>query len=190
MFEVGFSEILLVLVIALVVVGPERLPEVARGIGSMIGKVKRFIDNVRNETDLQGEIANLRRELDLSKEASQLQNLSESLKNDIHSSVAEVDYSLYNRPSTEEIRRQHREAEEHNASQNTALTDEEAQLANIKRPTFGREVYEELPPYYHQQSDGEMLSKAPVIPEQPIKSVENDATIEPVAISSNTVKSA
>ncbi len=189
MFEIGFSEVLLILIIGLVVIGPERLPEVARGLGSMVGKVKRFIDNVRSETDLQGEIANLRRELDLSKEAAQLQNLGETLRNDIQSSVAEVDYSLYNRPSTDEIRRQHREAETHNAAQNAATpTSGEPDLAEIQRPTFGREAYEELPPYYHQQSDGAMLSKAPNIPEPPPTPVpaENTGTAE----LPNTVKQA
>jgi sec-independent protein translocase protein TatB len=190
-FEIGFSEVLLTLIIGLVVIGPERLPEVARGLGSMVGKVKRFIDNVRSETDLQSEIANLRRELDLSKEAAQLQNLGETLKNDIRSSVAEVDYSFYDRPSTEEIRRQHREAEAHNASQNTAITSSnEPDLAQIERPTFGREAYEELPPYYHQQSDGVMLSKAPSIPEQPSAVTISAERKEPTTTLSNTVKQA
>ncbi len=189
MFEVGFSEVLLILIIGLVVIGPERLPEVARGIGSAVGKVKRFIDNVRSDTDLHGEIAALRQQLDLSKEAAQLQNLGETLKNDIQSSVAEVDYSLYNRPSTEEIRRQHREAEAHNAAQNTpTLSTDEPDLAEIQRPTFGREAYEELPPYYHQQSDGVMLSKAPNIPEPPptLAPTESTGSVEV----SNTVKQA
>lgn len=191
MFEIGFSEVLLILIIGLVVIGPERLPEVARGLGSMVGKVKRFIENVRSDTDLHGEIAALRQQLDLSKEAAQLQNLGETLKNDIQSSVAEVDYSLYNRPSTDEIRRQHREAEAHNAAQNNTATpnaSDEPDLAAIQRPTFGREVYEELPPYYHQQSDGAMLSKAPSIPEPFPTPAPAEAT-EPVAIS-NTVKQA
>jgi sec-independent protein translocase protein TatB len=188
-FEIGFSEVLLVLIIGLVVIGPERLPEVARGIGGMVGKVKRFIENVRSDTDLHGEIAALRQQLDLSKEAAQLQNLGETLRSDIQSSVAEVDYSFYNRPNTEDIRRQHREAEAHNAAQNTPTQNsEEPELASIQRPTFGRETYEELPPYYHQQSDGAMLSKAPSIPEPPPTSAPaEDAS---PAVASNTVKQA
>jgi len=170
-FELGFSEVLLVLIIALVVIGPERLPEVARGLGSMVGKVRRFIDNVRSDTDLHGEIAELRRQLDLSKEAAQLQQLGHTLHSDIQSSVNEIDYSIYNRPSTAEIQQQHREAAAVNAQtsnlQITAAKDEDADLANIQRPTFGREHYEELPPWYHQQSDGALLSRAPNIPEAP-----------------------
>jgi sec-independent protein translocase protein TatB len=172
-FELAFSELLLVLIIALVVIGPERLPEVARGLGSMVGKVKRFVENVRNETSLQDELADLRRQLDLSKEAAQLQQLGETLRSDIQSSVNEIDYSFYNRPSSDEIRRQHNEANQANAN---AHLDEKAQevkqeadeLANIQRPTFGRELYEELPPWYHQQSDGAMTPKVPSAPELPI----------------------
>ncbi|MBD3767086.1 MAG: twin-arginine translocase subunit TatB [Gammaproteobacteria bacterium] len=171
MFELAFSEMLLVLIIALVVIGPERLPEVARGLGSMVGKVKRFIENVRNETSLQDELADLRRQLDLSREAAQLQQLGESLKSDIQSSVNEIDYSFYNRPSSDEIRRQHNEANQVNATAhlNVAAESKEAdELANIQRPTFGRELYEELPPWYHQHSDGAMTPKVPSAPELPL----------------------
>lgn len=174
MFELGFSEVLLVLIIALVVIGPERLPEVARGLGSMVGKFRRFVDNIRNETDLQGEIAELRRQLDLSKEAAQLQQLGQSLQNDIQSSVAEVDYSIYNRPSTAELAQQHREAETANkATSDAQEADEEAALANLQRPTFGRERYEEVPEDYHQQKAGMMLSRAPNVPDMP-----EEATVE------------
>lgn len=175
MFEVGFSEILLILIIGLVVIGPERLPEVARGLGSMVGKVKRFIENVRSETSLQDELADLRRQLDLSKEAAQLQNLGETLRSDIQTSINEVDYSLYDRPSTEEIRRQHREAEAENARQHLSGTADEAdELANIQRPTFGREQYEALPEDYHLQADGALTPKIPATP------VLNDNTTPPV----------
>lgn len=180
MFELAFSEMLLVLIIALVVIGPERLPEVARGIGGMVGKVKRFIENVRSETSLQDELADLRRQLDLSKEAAQLQQLGETLKSDIQSSVNEVDYSFYNRPSTDEIRRQHNEANQANA--NAHLDEQhpngktEDELASIQRPTFGRELYEELPPWYHQQSDGAMTPKVPTLPEQTLSNETNTPT--------------
>lgn len=170
MFELAFSEMLLVLIIALVVIGPERLPEVARGIGNMVGKVKRFIENVRNETSLQDELADLRHQLDLSKEMANLKNMGHALQSDIQSSINEVDYSFYNRPSSDDIRRQHNEANQVNAAAHLAepnqdkSTDKE-ELADIQRPTFGRELYEELPPWYHQQSDGAMTPKIPTVPE-------------------------
>lgn len=172
MFEFAFSELMLVLIIALVVIGPERLPEVARGIGRTVGKVKAFIDNVRNETNLQSELADLKRQLDLSKEMANLQNIGHNLQSDIQSSINEVDYSFYNRPSSDEIRRQHNEANQANATAHldeatTDVKQETDELASIQRPTFGRELYEELPPWYHQQSDGSMTPKVPSAPELP-----------------------
>lgn len=190
MFELAFSELLLVLIIALVVIGPERLPEVARGLGSMVGKVKRFVENVRNETSLQDELADLRRQLDLSKEAAQLQHLGETLKSDIQSSVNEIDYSFYNRPSSDEIRRQHNEANQANTNahldgKSPDAKQETDELANIQRPTFGRELYEELPPWYHQQSDGSMTPKVPSAPELPLSA---DQASVSEAIPSTTAK--
>lgn len=172
MFEFAFSELMLVMIIALVVIGPERLPEVARGIGRTVGKVKAFIDNVRNETNLQSELADLKRQLDLSKEMANLQNIGHNLQSDIQSSINEVDYSFYNRPSSDEIRRQHNEANQANANahldeKTTDAKQETDELANVQRPTFGRELYEELPPWYHQQSDGSMTPKVPSAPELP-----------------------
>lgn len=183
---------MLVLIIALVVIGPERLPEVARGIGRTVGKVKAFIDNVRNETNLQSELADLKRQLDLSKEMANLHNIGHNLQSDIQSSINEVDYSFYNRPSSDEIRRQHHEANQANVNahldeKTTDATQETDELAKIQRPTFGRELYEELPPWYHQQSDGSMTPKVPNAPELP---TENPAASAKLTTAPTTEKTA
>jgi len=44
MFDIGFLEIIVILVITLMVIGPERMPEVARKMGQFIGKTRRFIN--------------------------------------------------------------------------------------------------------------------------------------------------
>ena len=46
MFDIGFLEILVILIIALMVIGPARMPEVARKIGAFTGKTKRFINSM------------------------------------------------------------------------------------------------------------------------------------------------
>lgn len=54
MFDIGFSEMFMVLVIALIVIGPERLPAVAAKLGRLIGKAKRTFENVKR--DFQSEL--------------------------------------------------------------------------------------------------------------------------------------
>ncbi len=55
MFDVGFAEIVLVMVIALLVVGPERLPRLARTAGLWLGKARSFVQSVRE--DIERELA-------------------------------------------------------------------------------------------------------------------------------------
>ena len=54
MFDIGFWEIALIGVVGLVVIGPERLPAVARTLGTWVGKTRRFINQVK--TDVSAEL--------------------------------------------------------------------------------------------------------------------------------------
>ncbi len=51
MFDIGFSELVLIGLVALIVLGPQRLPEVARGAGRWAARVRRFIDSVKHDMD-------------------------------------------------------------------------------------------------------------------------------------------
>ncbi len=51
MFGVDFSELMVILVVALIVIGPERLPKVARTIGLLWGRVQRFVNSVKADID-------------------------------------------------------------------------------------------------------------------------------------------
>ncbi len=53
MFDVGFWEIALIAIITLLVVGPERMPAVARQAGASIGKLKRFLNDAGSEVKAQ-----------------------------------------------------------------------------------------------------------------------------------------
>lgn len=56
MFDVGFSEIVLILVVALVVIGPEKLPKVARTLGMLVGRMQRYAASVK--ADVERELRN------------------------------------------------------------------------------------------------------------------------------------
>lgn len=63
MFNIGFPELILILMVALLVVGPSKLPELARSIGKAFGQFRRMADDVRDtieqETTLEEKKDNL-----------------------------------------------------------------------------------------------------------------------------------
>lgn len=54
MFDLSFSELMLIGVVALIVIGPERLPKVARTVGHLVGRAQRYVSGVKS--DIQREI--------------------------------------------------------------------------------------------------------------------------------------
>jgi sec-independent protein translocase protein TatB len=60
MFDIGFSEMVVLAVVALVVLGPERLPKVAKQTGAWMGKLRRYVDDVKSDINRQMELSELR----------------------------------------------------------------------------------------------------------------------------------
>ena len=103
MFDVGFSEVVIIAIIALVILGPERLPKVARTLGFWVGKARRMVADVKSDIDREmreSELADLRKlgdEIsDVKHEvqsAAGAESIVESIKksaDDIQSSVKDV----------------------------------------------------------------------------------------------------
>ena len=61
MFDIGFWEILLIGVVALLVVGPERLPGIAVFAGHWVGRIRRFANNMRDEISEELEAEHLKK---------------------------------------------------------------------------------------------------------------------------------
>lgn len=61
MFDIGFSEILLVAVVALVVIGPERLPGVARNVGRFAGRLQRYVHDIKKDFNREVEFEEIKR---------------------------------------------------------------------------------------------------------------------------------
>ena len=71
MFDISFTEIMVISVVALIVVGPERLPKLARTLGYLLGRVRHYVGGVKN--DIQREM-----------EAEELNELHASVKKAAH----------------------------------------------------------------------------------------------------------
>jgi len=61
MFDVGISQIALIAVVALVVIGPERLPRVARTLGTLLGKAQRYVADVKAEVNRTMDLEELKK---------------------------------------------------------------------------------------------------------------------------------
>lgn len=61
MFDIGFSELVVIGVVALVVLGPERLPKVARTVGHLLGRMQRYVNQVKSDLNRELELDELRK---------------------------------------------------------------------------------------------------------------------------------
>ncbi|MCP1289619.1 Sec-independent protein translocase protein TatB [Chromobacterium sp. S0633] len=101
MFEISFGEILLIGVVALVVLGPERLPTVARTLGALVGRAQRFVATVKSDIQQQANLTGLN-EL-----RQDIEDAAQSFKGQLDSEVRGV-----------------REAMEQNSAELRSLADE------------------------------------------------------------------
>ncbi|TDI79392.1 MAG: twin-arginine translocase subunit TatB [Betaproteobacteria bacterium] len=75
MFDISFIEIMVIAAVALIVVGPEQLPKVARTLGHLSGRLRRYVSDVKNDIQREMEVEEL---------------------NELHSSVQEAAHSIEN----------------------------------------------------------------------------------------------
>lgn len=68
MFDIGFTELLIVAVVALVVLGPEKLPTAIRTVGLWVGKIKRAVSSVQSEISEELRLDELKRTASIKKE--------------------------------------------------------------------------------------------------------------------------
>ncbi|HET7729747.1 MAG TPA: Sec-independent protein translocase protein TatB [Usitatibacter sp.] len=85
MFDIGFSELFVIGVVALVVIGPERLPKVARTVGVLFGRLQRYVTQVKSDISREMEMA------ELGKVKSEFENAARSFQSDMESKAAEVE---------------------------------------------------------------------------------------------------
>ena len=96
MFDIAFSELVVIAIVALIVVGPERLPKVARTLGVIIGRFQKmaqhFKDDLTKEIPLQ-EVHQIKADLE-----NQSQQITEKITAQTRQTVAEIQETLDNLP--------------------------------------------------------------------------------------------
>jgi sec-independent protein translocase protein TatB len=75
MFDIGFWELALIGVVALLVVGPDRLPGLARTIGLWVGRIRRYVSTVRDDIEREIQADELRKMLDKPDELNPLKDI-------------------------------------------------------------------------------------------------------------------
>jgi sec-independent protein translocase protein TatB len=124
MFDMGFTELMLIGIVALVVIGPERLPGVARTAGKYVGRLKRFMTSVKADVEQELRADELRQIL------SEQQKELDSLKD----SISDAGRSIEKEVGLEEI----------NTSTSEAVAEFNATLADVAdEPSSAAQVVEE-----------------------------------------------
>lgn len=88
MFDIGFTEMMFIAVVALVVIGPERLPKVTRTLGHLFGKAQRYVSDVKSEINREMEIEDLR------KLQAEMQSAAKTVETQVKSSMNEAEDSF------------------------------------------------------------------------------------------------
>lgn len=83
MFDISFGELALCLAVALVILGPERLPKVVRTVGRFMGQARSYVRNFSAELQRETEVADLRKQLEEARAA--VQDVETSVKKDAQS---------------------------------------------------------------------------------------------------------
>ena len=94
MIDLGVSKMALIGVVALIVIGPEKLPRVARTVGTLLGKAQRYVSDVKAEVSRSIELDELRKMKDTMTDAAK------DMENTIQSNASEIEKSWADATST------------------------------------------------------------------------------------------
>src|SRR5690349_17599544 len=95
MFDIGFSEILVIGVVALVVLGPEKLPKTARTLGHLFGRLQRYVNEVKRDVQRELELDELKKlQQNVQSAAKEIETSMASATRDIEQNVRDVEAAL------------------------------------------------------------------------------------------------
>ncbi|MBJ7309853.1 Sec-independent protein translocase protein TatB [Rugamonas sp. CCM 8940] len=138
MIDLGLSKLAIIGVVALVVIGPEKLPKVARMAGSLYGRAQRYLNEVKSEVSREIELEELK---NLQKDVQDAaQSIKQGVENSISENLAEVENAWH---------------DSHPAPPSSASSDDLARKAReFRRKKLVRSSA--IPAWYKQRHGGKM----------------------------------
>lgn len=97
MFDVGFGELVVIGVIAVVVVGPDKLPEVVRTSLKFVRKARRMFNDVKNDVERELDIDEMRQYIndnEVSKSLKQIKSQVDDINSETHHAIADIDHEV------------------------------------------------------------------------------------------------
>jgi sec-independent protein translocase protein TatB len=85
MFDIGFSELMLIAIVALIVIGPQRLPKVARTLGHLFGRMQRYVNDVKADISREMELEELK------KMQSSMEDAARSMRDSVSRGISETE---------------------------------------------------------------------------------------------------
>jgi sec-independent protein translocase protein TatB len=104
MFDIGFLELTLIAVVALLVIGPERLPKVARTAGLWAGRMRGFVMSVKADIDKELRAEELKRIMDEQAKSSGIHEILEETKTTLND-LEKPDYLVKAMPAEEDTKK-------------------------------------------------------------------------------------
>lgn len=99
MFDIGFTELLVIGVVALIVIGPERLPRVARTVGHLAGRLQRYVSDVKADINREIELDELRKMRDSMQQAAS--NFETSVHTELDKTATDLNQAVEGKPAEE-----------------------------------------------------------------------------------------
>ena len=97
MIDLGLSKLAIIGVVALIVIGPEKLPKVARMVGSLYGRAQRYLNEVKSEVSREIELEELK---NIQKEVQQAaHSIRSEVENSVAQNLAEIDSDWRGEPA-------------------------------------------------------------------------------------------
>lgn len=159
MFNFGISELMIIAIVGLIVIGPERLPRVARTLGHLVGRMQRYVSEIKADINREVELDELRKLQTSMKEAAQ--DIEESVSKQVNFIEDEVKQAeSETRKSVEDAVNPEAGAGESNAVADKSKAEAGKSDAASKEPEAGINLMHSLNPPDYPDEKAERASQS------------------------------